>query len=259
MDLLANIRNNLPWLPPDQVDDVIAEVAILVLEGRIEEKNISAGINRYLPALKKKYKSANFDISLDQPIGKDEGSSTLGEVVHKASPLPKKTCPNCRKKVKAGKTYCSRDCGCKYRQRMARKIDPQELAELHKVRWLSRDRLAKIFGVTRNGINNVISRHKLSRFLPEICKISGCKEPAVHVRHCKGHLAGNLCLYHKRKQACIYMRNYRQKNRTRTPVTAEQKKENARKASIARWSKPEWIDPKTRSDFGRKVGASKMS
>jgi predicted nucleic acid-binding Zn ribbon protein len=145
----------------------------------------------------------------------------------------RRRCPECGSPIKPKRSYCSPTCALVYAAHLRRKIDPQRLAVLHKVNWLSRNQLATIFGVTRHGINNIISRYKLTRFLPKICRIYNCQNPVIHRKHCKGHLFGNLCEDHRRAKAREYAKKWRRKHLP--PCTPERKREQARQASLARW------------------------
>lgn len=236
-DLLAKIRRALPWLPFDQSDDVVSEIVILILEGRIEQGDIGEGVKKFLPGLRKKYKGAEYDISMDQPLGDEEGSGTLADVIYTPAPQLKRNCPNCRRKPKKGRTFCSRTCVNRYYGKRKRKIDPQELAELSKVRWLSRDQLAKMLGVTRHGINNIIFRYGLSRIMPDSCKVRECNEPVMRFRHCKGHMAGNMCATHRREAHKLYRRRHRERFPRPLKETHNERSAQAQQAALIRWRK----------------------
>jgi hypothetical protein len=162
-------------------------------------------------------------------------------------------CPNCGGKIKEKATYCSPTCALVYAANQRRKVDPEKLAELNKVEWLSRQEIADFFGVKTGAINSAIFRHKLSRLHPTHCRIPGCEEPVRLKRHVFGYLTGTMCKKHNSIKNAEYTQKYRRK--THLPKTSEERKQLARKASMARWSKAEWADQKRRSEFGRMVGA----
>lgn len=91
MDLLTQIKEAMPGLPPDLAEEIIQEVAVLVLEGTISTDNLRADICRHLPALKRKYPSLQFQISLDAPVNNSEGTTmTLGDLIHRGGRLAKR-------------------------------------------------------------------------------------------------------------------------------------------------------------------------
>jgi hypothetical protein len=232
-DLLLRIRRALPYGGnPQAIDDMVSDVAVLVLEGRINENDLAADIRLHLVQLRAPYYERD-DVSLSKPIGDD--GAVLADVLLKPAVLAKRACPTCRKRVKAGRTYCRPACALVASARRRRKVDPKELEYLHRRRWLSRKDIARALGVTIHGVNNVVQRHGLGRHLPDVCRVDGCGETPVRFRHCRGHLAGNLCLAHKRAAQRAYTAASRR--RRNTPLTPEQRQEHARRASIARWVK----------------------
>lgn len=207
-----------------------------------------------MPALRKQYRDGD-NLSLDQPLGTSE-NLTLKDVIVK-SRLARHACPNCRKRVKPGRTYCRNSCALVYAARRRRKVGPRELEILNKQRWLSRAEIASILGVTKAAINSAIYRHGLSRLLPDTCVMDGCESPAHHFKHCHGHMAGNLCLKHKREIGRAYQNKSRDSRRLRPRLTSEERKEHARKASLARWSNPKWVDMQVRAEFSREISKAK--
>lgn len=142
----------------------------------------------------------------------------------------------CSNLVKFGRTFCSVSCACKFTARNRRKIDPKQVELLNKTLWLSRDEQAKRLGVTRHGINNVISRHRLGRLRPAICRVRGCGQPTHKIRHVRGYLTGTLCLHHYNKRQSAYVRASRRRLGRVKDLSPEQRSEHARKASLARWA-----------------------
>lgn len=215
-------------------DDFIQEVALLVLTGRIDSEDIPGGIKRHSAALRKAFPGSQWSLSLDAPISSDT-TLTFKDVIATVAVQGKRPCPQCRRKVKPKRVFCSPTCACKYFARLRRKVDPEELRHLNKERWLTRQQMADALGVKPAAINSAIFRHGLSRLRPTVCRVHGCGEMAVKFRHIFGYQTGTLCIKHKREAAVKYARAHRQ--RTTTPCTAEQRSENARKASLARWAK----------------------
>lgn len=129
MDLLLQIRKALPYLAPDMAEDVIQDVAILVLEGDIDADDMAAGIAKHLPSLKRKYPSAQFQLSLDQPISNAEGvTATLGDLIYKSGTLPKRRGGWKRKKnVRPMVSAVCKQCRERfYYKKPGRKLKPKE-------------------------------------------------------------------------------------------------------------------------------------
>ncbi len=241
-DLFVRIRRVLAQkrLNPQFLDDIQADIALLIVEGRIDSDNLDAGITRYMPELRRRYRDGDI-LSLDAPLREDDATSaTLGDIVEPSTTLPRRGCPNCRKKVKPGRTYCSNTCALNYSAKQRTKIDPAELEYLHKVRNLPRKQSAKAFGVTVNGINNVVSRKGLARndTLPEICKIEGCEEPSFRFRNQTGGTAGNLCIQHKRERDRQYTKAWKIRNGWK-PESVETRNHRLAEISSAHWQKSE--------------------
>lgn len=111
-DLLSAITAALPWIDPERQDDIVQDIAILVLEGKIDFDSLGDGIRRHLPELKRKYPLAQFQISLDAPINNEEGTSlTFGDVIQPSTIRPKRRKPIGRPVVRTThKTNCEQ-CG----------------------------------------------------------------------------------------------------------------------------------------------------
>jgi len=91
MELLDQIKAALPSLPPDLAEEIIQDVAVLVLDGEIDATNMRAGIRKHLPALKRKYPMAQFQLSLDAPLNRAEGTTTtFGDVWIKPGLAPRR-------------------------------------------------------------------------------------------------------------------------------------------------------------------------
>lgn len=243
-DLISEIRRALPLtLNPEFADDIVSDIAILVLEGRIERERLHEDIRRFLPEIRKKY-SGEF-LSLDDPLGDEANARTRAETIESpASVIPNCARPRCRNPVKQrgretgwkSRLYCSRECACKHMAAKRRQIDPKELDHLHNVRHLPRKKTAEILGVTVHGVNNVVMRKGLSREkLPDTCRVFECPEPAVHFRHRSGWLAGNLCKKHKSEKGKQYTRAYKLRKGWK-PKTKEERAKQAGDAGMARWA-----------------------
>lgn len=219
----------------ESLDDAVQEILLMVFTNQIDISDLALGIKQHLPAIKRKFRSEN-SLSLDQAVGGSESTLTLKDVItDKGEPPRRKRCMECRKKIGKGMYFCSKTCSCRFTAKSRRKIDPKELEHLNKVRFLPRDELATIFGVTRHAIDNVVRRKKLSRFNLAICKTKGCGKPALKFKNHTGGIAGNLCIYCKRAIAREYTKRHRRKKK---PLcTPEERRENARRASSARWEK----------------------
>lgn len=236
-DLLQRINKALPSsVRPDVAADMVHDIALLVIEGRIDVNDLKSGIQAFSKLLRKRYRDeVGWNaVSLSQPICSDS-AITIADTITTPAIGKSHRCLWCRRRVKPGASFCGSGCVLKNAQRRRRKVDPEELKRLHSERWLSRADSAKALGVTKNAINSVVYRHKLSRLNPAVCRSPGCNKPCVRFRHMRGYETGTLCLEHKREVGRLYQQRCRDRNRVK--LTSDQRKEHARKASLARWDK----------------------
>lgn len=237
-DIFRDIGASLPYgINPADRDDLIADIALLIAEGRIDpSQSLKAEIARHLPRLKRFYRLGDNDISLSQPIGDQSGSLVVEDVIAKASPYAaRKVCVWCRRRVRLARTYCSPTCALNAAARRRRRVDPDELRHLHVGRWLSLEQSSKALGVSVHAINSAVSRHRLSRKLPVTCRVPGCATDAHRFLNCKGQIVGTLCLAHKREAQRMYKTKSLRKRRPL--LSSAERSMLASHASKIRWSK----------------------
>lgn len=122
--LLKIVNETIPRnIPEDIRADVCQDVILAVLEGRIRADNLKTNVRYFLPSLRKRYAWTG-ERSLDAPL-KQDSKTTLGEMVSELAIPRRRSCPNCRKRVAPGYTFCSDSCEIKYENRTA--IDPFSL------------------------------------------------------------------------------------------------------------------------------------
>jgi hypothetical protein len=179
MDLLEQIRTAMPSLPPEQAEEIVQDLAVLVLEGAIDLGNLRAGMRDKLPELKKTYPSLRYQLSLDAPVNRAEGTSmTFADVIHKPARLAKR-----RKRIGRPKTYEIRMSTCdNCRQRFGwkhypgKKITQKELRRLRLIpeispRFWTTEDIALLMRTTPRVLADVgiRSRKRTGRFCSRTC------------------------------------------------------------------------------------------
>lgn len=147
MDLLETINAALPGLPPDVREEIIQDIAVLVLEDKISLERLASDIREHLPALKRQYPSLQFQLSLDAPVNNAEGTTlTFGDIVQKSTIQPKRRIrigrPVTRKVMKARCEKCNQHFYFKIQgKRLSKKESGRAklLPEIHPKWWTEDD------------------------------------------------------------------------------------------------------------------------
>lgn len=92
VDITDSISQLLPSsLPAETRMDMVQDLIVLVYEGKIDPERLADGIREHLPELKRRYPSLMFQLSLDAPVNRAEGTTmTLHDVITKPGVQPKR-------------------------------------------------------------------------------------------------------------------------------------------------------------------------